>query len=115
MKNYVREEGTILVAAPSGGAVSGQGYVVGAMFGVAQSTAAQGVNVPLRTLGVIDLPKAATITFTQGEKVFWDNAAKAIKKTATGFFQIGVATVAAAANDPTIRVRLDGIAVTAVP
>jgi predicted RecA/RadA family phage recombinase len=113
MKTFIREADVINVVSPSGGTTSGVGYVIGALFGVAVTTTLVGEAAPLQTTGVISLAKATGITFTQGEKVFWDNTAKAIKKTATGYFLVGVATAAAASGDTAIPVRLDGIAVTA--
>ena len=65
--------------------------------------------------GVWSLPKPnSVVAFAVGEKVFWDNATSLCKKTATGFFLVGFATVAAAATDSTVAVRLDGTSCTYV-
>lgn len=114
MRGYVQPGNTIPLIAPSGGVTAGVGYVIGAIFAVAQNTAAQGESFEGVCAGVINLAKSGSLTFTQGEKVFWDNSAKALKKTSAGYFMIGTATIDIAAGDTVIPVRLDGNAVTAV-
>lgn len=114
MKNFVQPGKQISLVAPSGGVTAGLGYVVGAIFGVASNNAAQDADFEAVTEGVVGLPKSGSLTFTQGELVFWDNAAKAIKKTAAGYFKIGAAVAAVGASDTVIKVRLDGVAVVAV-
>jgi plasmid stabilization system protein ParE len=49
MKNYIQEGRMISVAAPAGGMASGDGVVVGALFGVASKTAAAGETVTIAT------------------------------------------------------------------
>jgi hypothetical protein len=39
-------------------------------------------------------------------RVFWDNTNRRITTTATGNFQVGIATLAALATDATVRVWL---------
>lgn len=113
--NFVQEGEIITVAAPTGGILSNAGSMYGALFGVAQFTAAQGAPVEVGTEGVWILPKPNSVTtFTVGARVFWDDSAKLCKATASGYFPIGVATVAAAATDATVTVRLDGVAAAAV-
>jgi predicted RecA/RadA family phage recombinase len=113
-KNYVQEGEVITMAAPTGGILSGAGSMFGALFGVAQFDAAQGAPVEVGVCGVWTLPKPNTVTtFAAGARVFWDDTAKLCKATGAGFFPIGIATVAAAATDPTVTVRLDGNSVVA--
>jgi predicted RecA/RadA family phage recombinase len=115
-KNYIQEGEVLTMAAPTGGILSGAGSMYGALFGVAQFTAAQGAPVEVSVEGVWLLPKPnSVVAFTVGERIFWDDTAKLCKKTATGFFAIGVATAAADASDSQVAVRLDGTSVTAVP
>lgn len=100
MKNYVQDGGTINVAAPYAVA-SGGGALVGVLFGVAQSAAASGAEVPLVVTGVFTLPKAASQAWTVGARVYWDNTNKVCTTTASGNTLIGIATraVANGAND----------------
>jgi predicted RecA/RadA family phage recombinase len=116
MKNYVQPGRTIGVTSPAGGLVSGQPVVVGALFGVSSYDAAAGLPAEIETEGVFNLAKPnSAVAFAQGEIVFFDSATSLCKKSATGFFAIGVATVAAGASDSTVSVRLDGVSLVAVP
>jgi predicted RecA/RadA family phage recombinase len=114
MKNYVQPGNTLPLTAPSGGVTGGVGYVIGAIFAVAHDAAAQGAEFQGATVGVFALAKSGSLTFTQGEAVFWDNTAKAVKKTATGYFKIGTAIAAVGSSATTINVRLNGTDVVAV-
>ena len=105
MKNYVQLGDTLTLVAPRAVA-SGAGLLVGALFGVATADAAQGANVETLTRGVVDLPKAAGAV-TQGQKLYWDNAAFVVTTVAGGNTLIGVATQAAAAGDAIARVKLN--------
>lgn len=109
-KNYVQPGDVLDLIAPSGGVVSGQAYVIGALFVIALGTAAAGEAFRGKTCGVFDLAKAATVTPTQGAVAYWNNTAKTVTGTsATGLFPIGVVVLAPAAGDATIRVRLAGV------
>jgi predicted RecA/RadA family phage recombinase len=116
MATNFRHPGEVLtMAAPTGGILSGEGRMFGALFGVAQFTAAEAAPVEVGVEGVWVLPKPSSVTtFAVGARVFWDDAAKLCKTTGAGYFPIGIATVAAAATDPVVSVRLDGNSVTAV-
>lgn len=112
--NFVQPGETLEFVAPSGGVVSGQGYVIGALFVVALGSAAAGSLFRGSTCGVWDLPKAATVTPAAGSVAFWSNTAKTLTgTTATGLFPIGVFTEAPAAGDATVNVRLNGTATVA--
>jgi predicted RecA/RadA family phage recombinase len=103
-------------AAPSPGVSSGDGVLVGGLFGIANFDAATGADCEVTLEGVWTLPKAGTpLAFQQGAAVYWDSAAKLCKASATGFYKIGVAILAATANDTHVTVRLDGVSVSAVP
>ena len=107
MKNFVQPGNTVTVVAPVA-VNSGDGLLVGALFGVATATAAIGTNVEMITVGVVDLPKAA-VAVTQGAKVYWDDTAKNVTTTSAGNTLIGCAIVAAAVGDGTVRARLNGV------
>ena len=61
MRNYVQEGETVTVAAPTGGVKSGDGVLVGALFGVACFDALQTAEVEIQTEGVFDLPKPNSV------------------------------------------------------
>ena len=110
MKNFIQRGDMITVTAPTGGVTSGQGLLVGNLFGVAAKTAAEGESVEIATVGVYELPKLVSAVIAAGVRVAWDNTAKQVVLPATGMVPIGVATVAAGNGVATVRVRFDGVA-----
>jgi predicted RecA/RadA family phage recombinase len=113
MKNYIQEGRMITVAAPAGGVTSGDGVVVGALFGVATKTAAAGEPVSIATTGVFDLPKLASAVIAAGDPVAWDDTAKEVTVPGAGRYPIGIAIEAAGNGATIVRVRLDGVATAA--
>jgi len=115
-KNFKQDGEVLTLVAPSGGVVSGQGYMIGALFVVALTAAAQGVAFQGKTTGVFTLTKNAAGSgkaFAEGEIVFWDNTNKRFDKTGTGLFPVGVAAVAATTTATLCDVRLNGTAAVA--
>ena len=110
MKNFIQTGHMITVPAPSGGVASGQGMIVGGLFGIAATTAPEAANVEIATTGVYDLPKAPATVVALGGRVAWDDTAKVIALPATGLYPVGVAITAAGNGAVTVRVRLDGVA-----
>ena len=108
MKSYVQPGNTITLAAPYAVA-SGDGLLVGAIFGVATAAAANGDPVETVLVGVFDLKKIASQTWSAGDKVYWDNTAKETTKTATSNTLIGAAidAVGNGAGETVGRVRLN--------
>jgi predicted RecA/RadA family phage recombinase len=113
MKNYIQEGRMITVAAPTGGVTSGDGVLIGALFGVATKTAAAGETATIATTGVFDLPKLTSAVIAAGDKVSWDDTAKQVNVPGTGRYPIGTATEAAGDGATNVRVRLDGVATAA--
>lgn len=109
MKNYVSDGENITVAAPAA-LNSGDGVLVGSLFGVASRTVASGAQVAIVVEGVFTLPKVGSQAWTVGAKVYWDAANNRCTTVATGNTLIGVATAAVAggAGDTTGTVRLNG-------
>lgn len=110
MKNYIQNGDMITVTAPVGGVASGQGILVGSLFGVVAVTAAEGAEVEIAMAGVFDLPKAPATVIAQGNRVAWDDTAKEIAQPGVGLYPVGIAVIAAGNGATTIRVRLDGVA-----
>lgn len=113
MKNHIQKGDIITVPAPAGGIASGEGAIIGSIFGVAAYSAAVGEPVELATTGVCQLPKATAAVLTVGARVAWDNTAKNINVPGTGRFLVGVATEAAGNGITSVAVRLDGVATVA--
>ena len=110
MQNYIQNGQVITVAAPAGGVTSGEGLIVGNIFGVAAYSAAEGDPLELATTGVYKLPKATAAVLTVGARVAWDNTAKNINVPGTGRFPVGIATEASGNGVTGVAVRLDGVA-----
>ena len=110
MKNFRHTGRTCTFTAPNAVA-SGGGFQVGSLFAIANTDAAQGAEVEGDLEGVFVLPKsnAAGTDATAGTKVYWDNAAKLVTKTANANLLIGALTRDASAADVTCVVRLNGV------
>jgi len=109
MKTYVQDGDKIVAAAPRA-LSSGDGALVGLMFGVAESDAANGADVVLVTEGVVDINKIGSQAWTVGARVYWDNSNFRCTTVATSNTLIGVAVLAvgSGAGETTGRVRLNG-------
>ncbi|OQW44309.1 MAG: hypothetical protein A4S12_03605 [Proteobacteria bacterium SG_bin5] len=107
MRNFVQRGDTLDVTAAAA-ISSGDGVIVGSIFGVANVDAEIGDTFALDVVGVFDLPKVSALTISVGDTVYWDNANKLVTKTAGGNTKIGVAVTAAANPSPTVNVRLNG-------
>lgn len=107
MKNYIQPGKTLTLTAPYQ-RNSGEGAKVGVIFGIACTDVANGVEGEFETEGVFDVTKeATTVTFAQGDKVFWDDTNKRCTNVSTSNLRVGVAVKAALAADTTVRVKLD--------
>ncbi|MCE6949760.1 DUF2190 family protein [Cereibacter sphaeroides] len=109
MKTYVQPGNTITLTAPYAVA-SGDGMLVGSIFGVAAGSAAIGESVEAALVGVYELKKLGSQAWAVGDRIYWDNAARQTTKVITSNTLIGVATeaVAGGAGDVVGRVRLNG-------
>ncbi len=110
MKNYLQEGDVITVAAPYALA-SGDGALVGSLFGVATNAAANGANVELLIEGVVKLTTLSTDTGTVGTKMYWDNTNKRATITATSNSLIGVLVAAKGAGETVSTIRLNAVSV----
>lgn len=110
------QPGNTLELTVAGAAVtSGQPALVGDLFGIWTEAGAVGAVVAFETTGVHELALKSGDTPAEGAKLYWDDTLKHITETgSTGFFPVGVAAKAVASGT-LVEVRLDGIAVTAVP
>ena len=110
MRNFIQPDDSLALAIPyAGGVTSGQGVLVGAIFGVAAVDAAQNVFAECQTKGVFDITKEPALAITAGARLFWDNTNRRLTTTLTGNFQVGVATQAALAADTTVRAMLRSV------
>lgn len=110
MKNFVQDGVIVTLTAPYV-VTSGQGALIGALFGVATKDIANAALGDFRIHGVFDLDKdtAAGSAVTEGGKVYWENTLKKVTGAATANTLIGTAMAAAADGAATARVRVDGV------
>jgi len=109
MKNYIQPGNTITLMAPYD-VNSGDGLLVGSIFGVASAAALNGAAIEAVLVGVFDLTKVGSQAWSLGDAIYWDNAAKNCTKTTSGNTKIGVAVAAVdnAAGSTIGGVRLNG-------
>ncbi len=104
--NFV-QEGDTLNLAPGADVAAGTGYLFGAaLFGIALTSAKNGVASAFATEGVWTLPKTSALAISVGDRVFWDATNKVVNKTATAQQQVGIAVAAAANPSSTVLVKL---------
>lgn len=108
MKTFIQPGDSLTVTAPYA-VTSGQGVLVGALFGIAAYDAALGATVEIQTQGVFDISKQPALAITAGARVFWDDTNRRLTTTATGNYQVGIATAAALAADTTVRAWLNRV------
>lgn len=106
--NFLQQGKALTAPAPVGGILSGQGCLFGKLFGVAATDGAAGEATAFSLEGVWDLPKVSTETWSLGEVLYWDDAAKAVTEVATSNTKIGCAFAAAANGTTAGAVRLNG-------
>lgn len=110
MKNFQQPGETVGVLAPRAVA-SGEGVLVGALFGMAATNAASGAAVEIVRRGVFaGVPKTSAQAWTVGAKVYWDNTNFVFTTTASGNTLCGVALAVAENPSDTGTVLLDGTA-----
>jgi predicted RecA/RadA family phage recombinase len=97
MKNYIQPGEKITIKAPAD-VLSGDGVLVGSMFGVAAVSAKEGEDVTIVRKGVFNLNKLPAQSWDEGAKVYWNNTAKQCTTVASGNAHIGYA--ASPAADP---------------
>lgn len=108
MENYVQNGEQLSLTAPTGGVVSGSGYLIGSLFVVAATTAAETESFVGVTCGVFTLPKVSAQAWTEGQKIYWDAANARCTTVATDGSLIGVAKAVAANPSSSGQVRLNG-------
>ena len=110
MKNYTQHGNIVSLLAPYAVA-SGDGLLVGALFAVATSAAANGAEVEALTNGTVQITALSTDTGSVGAKVYWDNTNKRVTTTASGNTLIGCLMAAKTNGQTSATVRLNGTVV----
>ncbi len=107
MTNFVKSGDHLTLAAPYD-VLSGGGFKVGNVFGVAANDTLSGADVECNVEGVYDLAKDNS-TFSQGDLAYWDDSAKKVTSTVGSNLLIGAVEVAAATGVAIVRVNLFGV------
>lgn len=106
MQNLVQRGKVITLTSPYS-VTSGNGVLVGSIFGVATTDVANGVKGEFQLTGVFTLPKTSALAIAVGDLIYWDDTAKVVNKTNTNKL-IGVAVSVAANPSASVDVRLNG-------
>lgn len=107
MASRIQDGENITVVAPYALA-SGDGCLVGSLFGVANTAAASGATVTVALEGVFPITTLSTDTATVGAKAYWDNTAKKITTTLTANTLVGAFTYVKISGETSALVYLDG-------
>lgn len=95
MKNFVQEGDSLEVTAPYA-LTSGQGCLVGFLFGIATMDAAISTPINIQRRGVFSgIPKLSTDVIAAGASVYWDDTNRRLTVTAAGNVFVGWSHVAA--------------------
>ena len=105
MQNAVQPGNTVALPAPYD-RLSGQGALVGSIFGIACGDVLSTVSGQFELVGVFDIAKTAVEVWAVGAKVYWDDSTKLCTTTAASNKLIGVALAVTANPSSTGRVRL---------
>ena len=90
---------------------SGQGILVGSLFGVCTTSGEIGDSVELSLEGVFTLPKASADTPTKFAPAYWDAAESEVTTVSTDNTLIGVFVDPLAGGTTEADVRLNGVSV----
>jgi predicted RecA/RadA family phage recombinase len=105
--NYVQAGETLTLTAPYARS-SGQGALVGSLFGVATADVENAAEGEFATEGVYTLAKTSAQAWTVGQKIYWDNSNKRLDSDSTVGQLVGVATAVAANPSSTGTIKLLG-------
>jgi predicted RecA/RadA family phage recombinase len=106
MKNFISSGDIVTIPAPAA-VSSGDGVLVGTLFGVAVTDADSGANVAIKTTGVFTLPKTSAQAWTVGAAIYWDGDECTTADGSGANTLIGKAMAVAANPSATGVVRLD--------
>jgi predicted RecA/RadA family phage recombinase len=109
MKNFIQEGHALDLVAPSGGVTSGNGVLIGSIFAIASTDAAEGETFSGHTRGVYELTAEGAVSNQDGavgDLAYWDNTEKRVTRTKTGNKCVGVLTEAKASADSVATVLL---------
>lgn len=107
MNNYIQPGSVLTLTAPYD-VDSGEGALVGAIFGVATADVVSGAEGEFKVDGVFSLAKTSAQAWAVGQKIYWDDTLKVCTTDSALGQLIGAATAVAANPSSTGYVRLNG-------
>ena len=112
MKNFV-QPGHSVPLTMGADVVSGDPVLIGSLFGIVQADALSGVQVECVVDGVVSMDRDSADVYTEGLLVYFNEAAKEVTIDANAGANklIGVSLEAVGASAGSLKVRLDGAAV----
>lgn len=105
MKNFVQVGDILDAIAPAGGVIGGNAYLLGAAFGIAAATAAEGDPFAYVVEGVVELP-IPNAAIAQFAKIYWDDTAKALTTTVGTNTKVGYLSEPKPVGQLVARVKL---------
>ena len=110
MRNYIGE-GKVLTAVAPRALTTGEGAIVGAMFGVAVQALGNGATGEFYVgPGIVELPAVSANTAAVGALAYWDNTAFNVTTTVGTNRIIGTFAAVKTNGQTVAQVRLDGAA-----
>lgn len=112
MRNF-RYVGNAVYFTAQADIASGEGVLIGSLFGVAAASYAAGDEGVLNVTGIYELPKTGSQAWSFGTKVYWDDTNKRCTTGVTGNTLIGAAVqdIGGSAGETIGWVRLNGAVV----
>lgn len=109
MKNFISQGHTLTFTAAAA-YTSGQGVLLGSIFGVAAGDIANGAKGVINLVGVYTLPKVGSQAWSVGAAIYWDSAEAECTTVAEDNVLIGAAmeAVGSGAAETLGTVRLNG-------
>ena len=104
--NFVQCGDSISVSAPRD-LSSGDGVLIGVLFGIATVDALSGESVNIAREGVFTIPKTSALAISVGDRLFWDDTNHVVNKTATAQVSVGIAVSAAANPSSTVEMLIE--------
>ena len=92
MNNMLHKGDVLTLTAPSGGVVSGTAYLIGALFGVAVVTAAEGEKFAFARKGGFKFQKTTSQAWAEGDPLYFDPATGKLTSVAGNLRRVAVAT-----------------------
>ena len=106
MKNFSQQGDNLDLIAPTGGVLSGVGYLIGSILAFAIATKDQTETFSGGVEGVVDAPKLTTDVVAAGVKLNWNDTNKEFQLATSDLDAAGTAVEAAGNGVLTLKVKL---------